>query len=143
MEQKTLAEHLNTALEAFNQPLTLDSNLIASARSKLIRADIPELTLALLINNTSTPTTPIILDLQASANVEPLLQAPMQRVIIPGIYSRSAFLTIYSNVIPEVAHTLSQGDWVLGEHSAIGPVTNSLLQIIRNFYIEAYQKNLG
>lgn len=138
-EQQALANHLSAALKAFNQPLTLDAGLIAKARSRLISADIPELTLALLTNNTTIPLAPVILELQPSGQPSALLQAPMQRIVISGIYTHAAFMNIYSTVIPQVAHALSQGDWVLGEHSSMGPVTNNLLQVIRNFYVEAYQ----
>lgn len=137
---QALSQHLTAALQAFKQPLTLDANLIAKARARLISADIPELTLALLTNNTPTPLSPVILELQPPGQNPGLLQAPMQRIVISGIYSRAAFMNVYNHVIPDVANTLSAGDWVLGEHSSMGPVTNNLLQVIRNFYVDAYQR---
>lgn len=136
---QSLSQHLNSALKNFNQPLTLNADLIAKARARLIRAQIPELTLALLANNTQTPLAPVILTPNVP-QITALFSVSNQQLLVSGIYSSAAFANIYDKVIPQVAQTLSQGDWVLGEHSAIGPVSNDLLQVIRNFYLEAYQQ---
>lgn len=117
-------------------PLSLDQNSVSEAR--LVLANLPKASLAqTLIAASLNPNENLVLKLPLIDN-KPVFNSVSNQLIIPAAFTRQEFTEVYDSVLPAVANTLLNGNWVTNAAPTHYPLTAAALEEVRQFYMMSY-----
>jgi type VI secretion system protein ImpL len=133
----SLAELTSFIQIALSQPATyqLNADLIAQARANLLKLPQAALASALIAASVTQPDTILTLP---TIDKQPVFISTVNSLNIPAAYTAAEFSNVYDNIAPQVAAILTNGDWVLASHLSNNPISPTLVEEIRQFYVQQY-----